>query len=874
MSRCGPALRIARRTARRHPGRTVLVAALVAAPVLGTAFLDTAYRTANLDPSTQAERAMGGADAVLTVSSLDRIVVDGDSFTDAPGAKGRDVAAVDPAALLPAGTRLLPRRPDSTLPVVTGDRTTLVRATELAWTDPAAAGLLAVRSGRLAGAAGELTLSPALADRLGVTVGDEVRPAGLPAQRVVGLAADPGCRSCQLAAGPPGWTGGTAQDPGDYLVALPAGVAADRGLQEQLARSGLFLRPRDVLLHPDRWRSRDSDGSGDPTLLAIVVLVAGLGLLEVVLLAGAAFAVAARRQLRDSALVLANGGRRADVRRMLLAQGAVLGALGAAAGLAGGVLAVLATRPLLARLIDQDLGALVLSPRDLAVAAVAGLLAGVAAAAVPAWSASRVPVVAALAGRLGRPAAGRRTPATAATVAAVGGLVLAGVVSWRWAQERRAGGNSLVYPLALLLGFGLTMVALTVLAPSLVGLAGRLAGRLSLTGRLALRDAARHRHRTGPAVGAVMVAVAGSVAVAFAVAGYDQRDRDAYFATLPAGWASVFVDPSAESGYGSEADQLAAIRSAATELPTAGLVPVERAQLPGRAGTYPGSVTALTVPTGCPAGNGGPQPYSETNVAVGTPAGRLVTGVRGDEAAAALAAGRTVVTEPCLLQDGQVRLRVVEPVAMGDPPPVPVERTVTVPAVLVPKDIAGVGLPQVVIGDATARRLGATGVADQVVLRTSRMPTAAEEDRARTALGPLGPTLQIERGYGQPYLPGFVALMGGAGLITLAGVAISVTLSAAEGRADLATLAAIGAPARRRRGLAMAQAALVAGLGVGLGVLLGAVIGLTVMSGLDGYPLVVPWSTVLVVGVGVPALGVLAVGVLTRSRLPMVRRLG
>ncbi|HEY6749402.1 MAG TPA: FtsX-like permease family protein [Mycobacteriales bacterium] len=873
MSRWAPALRVARRTARRHPGRTVLVAALVAAPVLGTAFLDTAYRTANLDPSTRAERAMGGADATLTVSSVSPIAVHGDSFTDGPGAADRDAATVDPAAFLPAGTRLLPRRPDSTLPFVAGDRTTLVRSTELAWTDPAAAGLLAVRSGRLAGAAGELTLSPAVADRLGARVGDEVRPAGLPPQRVVGLAADPGCRSCQLAAGPPGWTGGKAQDPGDYLVDLPAGVAADRTLQEKLAGAGLFLRPRDAVLHPDRWRGPDSGGSSDPTLLAILVLVAGLGLLEVVLLAGTAFAVAARRQLRDSALVLANGGRPADVRRMLLAQGAVLGALGAAAGLVAGVLAVVAGRPLLERLIDQDLGALVLSPRDLALAAVAGVAAGIAAAVVPASSASRVPVVAALAGRLGRPARGRRAPATAATVVAVAGLVLAGLVSWRWSQVRLAGGNSLAYPLGLVAGFGLAMVALTVLAPSLVGLAGRLGGRLSLTGRLALRDAARHRHRTGPAVGAVMVAVAGSVAVAFAVASYDHRDRDAYVAGLPAGWASVYVDPSAGPGYGSEADQLAVIRSAATELPTAGIVPVATAQVPGPPGTYPGSVTALVVPAGCPTGSGGP-PYSESSVAVGAPTARLVTGARGDEAAAALTAGRVVVTAPCLLRDGQVRLRVVMPVSMADPAAAPAERTVTVPAVLVPQDVAGARLPQVVIGDATARGLGATGTVNQVVLRTSRMPTAAEEDRARTALGPLAPTLQVERGYGAPYLPGFVALIGGAGLVTLAGVAISVALSAAEGRADLATLAAIGAPARRRRGLAMAQAALVAGLGVGLGLLLGAAIGLTIMSGLDGFPLVLPWATVLVIGVGVPALGVLAVGALTRSRLPMVRRLG
>ena len=219
------------------------------------------------------------------------------------------------------------------------------------------------------------------------------------------------------------------------------------------------------------------------------------------------------------------------------------------------------------------------------------------------------------------------------------------------------------------------------------------------------------------------------------------------------------------------------------------------------------------------------------------------------------------MTDGCLLRDGSVA------VGVG-------ERVERVPGVAVAVGASWPGLPQVVLADETVRRLGLTAQLNRVVVTTSRMPTEDEEDRARAALGSGSGQLRVERGYRSEYLPGFVALIGAAGLVTFAGVAISVSLSAAEGRADLATLAAVGAPPRRRRGLAMVQAALVAGLGAGLGVALGAAIGLTVMAGLEGYPLVVPWPTVLLVGLGVPALGVLVVGLATRSRLPMIRRLG
>lgn len=98
-----------------------------------------------------------------------------------------------------------------------------------------------------------------------------------------------------------------------------------------------------------------------------------------------------------------------------------------------------------------------------------------------------------------------------------------------------------------------------------------------------------------------------------------------------------------------------------------------------------------------------------------------------------------------------------------------------------------------------------------------------------------------------------------------------VALSAAEGRADLATLAAVGAPPRRRRALAASQALLIAGLGCALG-LSGSFIAYTARSTTGSPEFVVPWGNLAVTGVVVPALAVLVAAVFTPSRLPLVRR--
>ena len=70
-------------------------------------------------------------------------------------------------------------------------------------------------------------------------------------------------------------------------------------------------------------------------------------MLETVLLAGPAFAVGARRRRRDLALVAAAGATPAHLRRIVLADGVVLGAVAAAAGVALGVGVAAALQPLI-----------------------------------------------------------------------------------------------------------------------------------------------------------------------------------------------------------------------------------------------------------------------------------------------------------------------------------------------------------------------------------------------------------------------------------------------------------------------------------------------------------------------------------------------
>jgi putative ABC transport system permease protein len=178
------------------------------------------------------------------------------------------------------------------------------------------------------------------------------------------------------------------------------------------------------------------------------------------------------------------------------------------------------------------------------------------------------------------------------------------------------------------------------------------------------------------------------------------------------------------------------------------------------------------------------------------------------------------------------------------------------------------------------------------------MPTSDEESRASRAVQDISPSqVTLSRGYQDNFAIGLIALVVAAGVVTLAGTFTAVGLATAESRADVATLAAVGASPAIRRRLAASQAGVISGFGSLLGGFSGVLAGWLLVrihqpmgdaNGLfwgdsngqfwggdqDSWRLVLPWPHLLAIGVGIPLLAA-GVGFLTtRSRLPLVRRIG
>jgi putative ABC transport system permease protein len=858
-----PLLRIARRDALRHKGRSLLIVAMVAVPVAAMSASLTLGRSVERTPEQSVSDTMGQADLEVIA---------------------RGVSAGDWQAVLPAGSRTISVQDDyGDVALVSGDELFEPSLFVADLADPLVAGMAELVSGRAARGPGEVVVSPSLAEDLGVGLGERLdlaRPDR--SVTVVGTAVRPFAVNLSSLFVPPGWTGKSA-GPAlgghsirwlvDVGAADPAGVGG--ALEERFLSPFPSSAPGATVMVPEtgfevaedadyveastRTRLLEVSSEAPSTDEVSVTYVAGvLALVWTGGVAAAAFAVGARRRLREVGLVAATGGAPRHLRRMLVADGLVLGLAGGLGGVVLGLVVAAVARPHLDRLVGYAVDDLRIPLALLVGAAAAGCVAAVLAALAPARSASRVPVLAALAGR--RPARARtRSWLAVGVVSLVVGIVLA----WQ------GGGNG--SEAAVNAGVLLVVVGVAATTAPLLVLVAHVAGAAPLTLRLAARDAGRARSRTGPATVAAMLGLAGAVGGSAMFQSYEAQAQREHVAFLREDQLSVRFTEARPA----EAEVDAVLAAAVGAVP-GGEGALLSAVTLGADG--PEVFSGPEVPhlgAGVDLGAGGvangPQPGSL--LAVGDVAALDVMGA--SEAVEAFEAGRIVALNGGTVDDGgTVTLRTIDEGELQEQSTIPAFEVEGQPLF---------GLPNYLMSAATAESLGLTTQPSSVVLRAPEPVTDADVRRVNLAVLDAVPSVPVFTARESPQGAGalVVPVMLGAGaLVALFVVALVTALSREELRPHLATLAAAGAAPRTRRRLAAAQSGLLAGLAAVLAVPAGLIPAVTLLrarsadvevsgsafvTSLSSPPVVVPWLAIAALVVGVTLMSAAGGGLFTRT---------
>ncbi|MFJ9696557.1 ABC transporter permease [Kitasatospora sp. NPDC101183] len=946
------ALRMARRDALRSKGRSALVIAMVALPVLGVTGADVFYRSGELTPGERAVRVMGQADADLRMSQRGSSVLqapdpDNGMMMPSPGrdASGKPVEPTpaqkrsqetEPAELarqlLPPGTVFVPQ-PDTYYGAAKSAEGLLsVQVTEKDLADPLWKGAVKLVDGAAPTADNQVAVTRAFLQRSGLKIGDRTGVQGLDGTdlTITGSVEYPGdLNSTEIVARPGALLGALAKSADNsrnnhktdngtvnhWLVKLPAGAALDWPKVVELNTYGFTATSRAVLLDPPAradvpfYVDADRRGSGDRpsffnrTSVVMLGTVVGMALLEIVLLAGPAFAVGARRSRRQLGLLAAAGGERANVRAVVLGGGIVLGLTGAAVGISVGLGLTALFRTAAEERAGSRFGHFNVQPLDLLGILAVGLVTGLLAAVVPAVQASRQDVVSALTSRDSVKPPSRR-------LAVLGLLMLGGGGATALLGATSESTNR---SLTVIGGSALAELGMVVLTPFLIGLFGRLGRWLPLGPRLALRDSVRHRGRTAPAVAAVMAAVAGSVAVSIYIASGEEEYRRDY---VPAGPANA-VMLGGSWGPTVNRTMLPQMREA-VEQSIPGLGPRADVLRVNYKGDCTGDASCGSVMVikpkdkRCPAQDLGDtvtgieynrvletDPRCKQDERRGSRFGDLTSGDAGllrnlygvtDPAAVqALDGGKAVVFDPDYVdKDGKVTLRLYEPMDVNShevkraaPTDVQVDAVVATPVLASHR--------QAVISTAAATRLGLTTSPAGSVWLPGSTPSDAAEQKAAGAIGKYTDyhQLDIERGYQNKGDLISLGLNGFAALVALGAAGIATGLAAADSQRDLTTLAAVGAEPRIRRSLSGFQCGVIAAMGTLLGTVCGVVPAIALRKlNSTGYPgmsaeqlankslIVFPWTTVLAVVVLLPLLAAGLAALLTRSRITLLRRSG
>jgi putative ABC transport system permease protein len=348
--------------------------------------------------------------------------------------------------------------------------------------------MLSLLSGRYPAGADQVAVTKGVASAFGLTVGDVWRVGGVE-RRVVGIVENPQSLLDEFALVVPGQvkspTGVTA------LFDTPVSLSSYPGVQVQTPASVAQKNPI------------------NPETISLVALILGMLLIALVSIGG--FTVLAQRRMRSIGMLEATGATDRHVRLVVSANGTAVGLVGAVLGFILGLVLWVAYRPSLEQSSHHLIGVLALPWTVVVAAMVLAVVAAYFAASRPARAVTRVPIVQALSGRPAPPRQIHRSALPGIVLLAAAFLLLG------YAGGTGNGKGSGGMP-ELLLGLLLLVPGLILLAPFFLSLTARVGRRAPIATRLALRDLARYRARSGSALAAISLGVLVAVIVMLAAA--------------------------------------------------------------------------------------------------------------------------------------------------------------------------------------------------------------------------------------------------------------------------------------------------------------------------------------------------------------------
>lgn len=250
----------------------------------------------------------------------------------------------------------------------------------------------------------------------------------------------------------------------------------------------------------------------NPETISIAAAVLGMLLIALVGIGG--FTVLAQRRLRSIGMLAAQGATERHIRLVVRANGAATGVVGAVAGFVLGFLAWLAYRPQAETSAHHVMSMFQMPWAVIVISMALAIIATYFAASRPAKAIARVPVVAALAGR---PPAPKKTRHLAVPVG-IGFLIVAFLLLGAAGGGAGGGGGGNNGMGEVALGFIALAVAIVLLAPASLAAVASLGRYSPIAVRLALRDLARYRARSGPALAAISLSTLIAVIICVASA--------------------------------------------------------------------------------------------------------------------------------------------------------------------------------------------------------------------------------------------------------------------------------------------------------------------------------------------------------------------